>query len=402
MTSTVRDLLNREMEADQIHGITVSHRQGETLYLIVAREATWRDLDGMDDRDIPVLDLRTVVVDFEADSVRVSDNGMWLPKDPETSGSLSRMLTRAEIHQEGEDLGPLLESVVDGIEPELVLEREIEEREQHEQHVDKMRSHTGIDPARDWGYGAGPPPEIETVEARLREAGLDPAEHLTRLVWGKKEPMDRVPRPIEELTGNYGIELQPRDSGLIALDVDYPEEFPDSELPETFEVSSPHGSEEQRHVLLRCDRKEELANELGAWAIQGVDWGDLWIGDRYVVGPGSQLSEYGCDHAEHERGEAGGCDRCEDPDAGYYDVVSDREISTVEPEEVLDLIEESTGYDLRDRDADPEVPEHEHDPEEIEAVPTCDSCGIEIEEEEQRKEIEIGGETRLICRGGCD
>jgi len=212
------------------------------------------------------------------------------------------------------------------------------------QDVDEMRSHGGIDPAREWGYGAGPPPEVSIVVERLEEAGLDPSEHLSQLVWGNKTPIDRVTRPVDGLVGNYGIELLPRESGLVALDVDYPEEFPvDDDLPETLEVSSPHGSDDQRHILLKCDDKERLAEDLGAWTIRSAEWGDLWIGGCHVVGPGSQLSEFGCDEGSNDRGERGGCEACENPEAGRYRIVQNAPIAEVEPETILELIDQGGG-----------------------------------------------------------
>ena len=413
-TESVRDLLEDELVADRIHGITASRRRGDTIYLVVSRSTT---LDVVSDLDIemPVVDLRTVVVDLEDDNLSVSDNGLWIPQEADIAETLIKTLARTMSDLKGstdDDAPPLLNSAVDGLDVELLLDREIAvaEHEVGGQAVDKMQRHTGIDPARPWGYGAGPPPEIDRVVERLEEVGLNPAEHTTRLVWGKKEPMDRRPRPINELKGNYGIEFLPRNKGLIALDVDYPEHFPDSELPETFEVSSPHGDDSQRHIILYCDRKHEIADRLGAWAIQGVEWGDLWIGDRYVVGPGSQLSEYGCDNGEYERGEPGGCSECESETGGFYEIVNDVPIASVEPEEIFALIDESSGYELRDRPADPDPPdlddvedeisieslkEHE-DPDGVE----CDSCG-DRRSEDDLKTFEVAGETRQICRGGC-
>lgn len=404
-TEPVRDRIDDELGADRIHGLTVTRRQGDTVYCVVSQSTTWDQIDEDVDMDIPVLDLRTVVVDFEQDTVRVSDNGLWVPQEQGVAESLTQMLgrTTTDLNGTGTDLEPALKSAVDTIDPELLLDREIEIEEEgiEGQHVDKMERHGGIDPSRPWGYGAGPPPEVDHVVDALEEAGLDPSDHLSRLVWGKKEPMDRQPRPVDELVGNYGIELHPRDSGLIAIDVDYPENFPeDVSLPETLEVSSPHGDDTQRHIVLRCDHKQSLAEEIGAWAIQSVDWGDLWIGDRYLVGPGSQLSEYGCDDGDHTRGEPGGCAACEDPEGGYYEIVNDAEIAGVHPERIRELLEASSNYELRNGRADPDPPESDEDVESIDGV-ACDNCG-EIADEQSMKTLTVGDDTRHICRGGCD
>jgi hypothetical protein len=407
-TESVRDRLAEELDGD-LHGLTVTRRQGETVYCVAVRSTSWDAVDA-DRPSIPILDARTVVVDFETDAVRVSDNGLWVPQEGEVATSLTSLLARAS-NDLGDgcdpDADPVYKSASEDVDVDLFLDREVEvPREGVDgQHVEQMERHTGIDPSREWGYGAGPPPEVETVVDRLTEAGLDPSEHVTRLVWGKKEPMDRTPRPVEELTGNYGIELLPRESGLVAIDVDYPEHFPDSELPETFEVSSPHGDDTQRHIILRCDEKERLAEELGAWAVQRADWGDLWVGDRYLVGPGSQLSEYGCDDGDHERSEPGGCEACEDVDGGYYEVLTDAPIATVEADVILDLLDDSTGYETRDRAPEAPNPEDAIEVEDGDDVVECDSCGETFREEEAEealKELPVGGSTRRICRGGCE
>lgn len=406
-TETVRKRLEEELGADRIHGLTVTRQDGETVYLVVAQSTTWDAIDETVTMDIPVLDLRTVVVDFQQQSVSISDNGLWVPQEAGVAENLHKLLARATTDLNGgtsEEIGPALRSAVENLDPELVLEREVEVQgmQPQGQHTDKMRNHTGIDPGRSWGYGAGPPPEVEHVVELLEEAGLDPADHLSRLVWGKKEPMDRKPRPVEELTGNYGIELQPRDSGLIAIDVDYPEKFPEGlAIPDTLEVSSPHGDDTQRHIILRCDRKKELAEEVGAWAVQAAPWGDLWIGDRYVVGPGSQLSEFGCDQDPYQRGERGGCEACEDEQSGFYEIVHDAPIATVEPEFILDLLEQSEGYELRNGPADNQPPEDEEDEEQGPDGQTCDNCGAKREPQEL-KTMELAGVKRAVCRGGCD
>ena len=397
-TETVRRLLSEQINGD-LHGLAITRQQGETTYCVVSRSTTWDQIDESVDMDIPVTDIRTVVVDEDSETVKLSDNGLWIPGDTDVSESLTRLLSRTTSDKRGStDGSPLTLSAVDGLDAESLLSKQFErETVESGQHVDKMDSHGGIDPSRPWGYGGGPPPEVSKAVERLQEAGLDPEDHLSRLVWGKKEPMDRQPRPVEELTGNYGIELQPRDSGLIAIDVDYPDEFPDSELPETFEVSSPHGDDRRRHIVFRCDDKERLADEIGAWAVQGVDWGDLWVGDRYLVGPGSQLSEFGCDNGDHDRGERGGCEACEDPAGGHYRVISDKPIATVSADRILSLLDESgfANAERRDGPTDPDPPER--DDERDDGLPTCDNCGAARDPEDL---TELA--TVTVCRGECN
>lgn len=403
-TERVRERIEAELGADRIHGIEVTRKQGDTVYCVVSQSTTWADVDEDVDLDIPVLDVRTVIVDFDQDHVRVSDNGLWVPQDEEVATGMAKLLARTSTDL-SEDTGadPVTVSAVEGLDVDMFLDREVAVEDAHTdgQHVDKMRNHAGINPSRSWGYGAGPPPEVEQLVERLEEVGLDPSDHLSRLVWGKKEPMDRRPRPLEELTGNYGIELQPRERGLVALDVDYPAEFPEEfAIPETFEVSSPHGDDTQRHVYLKCEEKDVIAEEIGGWAVQGVDWGDLWIGDRFLVGPGSQLSEFGCSEGDHERGERGGCSACTDENAGYYRVVNDAPIAEVSAEFVLDLLEDSD-YEVRNGRADPDPPEPDDEDHDEDGL-VCDNCGLEHDDEEALKVLNVAGSTRRICRGGCD
>lgn len=393
---TVRERIAEELDG-RIHGMAVTARRGPTSYVVVTHSAA----GDRGDR----LVLTTVVVDLEADTVTPhGNNSLWVPRDAKATEGLTQSLARATTDVNNDTGTPPVET---GVGVEDLLETEVaapvDDDSRDGQRVDMMKKHTGIDPARSWGYGAGPPPEVDDVVGRLEEAGLDPSDHLTRLVFGKKEPMDRVPRPLEELKGNYGIELLPRDSGLIAIDVDYPEKFPEEfDLPETLEVSSPHGDDSQRHILLRCGDKEKIADGVtpegkkGAWAVQAAPWGDLWIGDRYVVGPGSQLSEYGCDDGDHDRGEPGGCEACEDPERGFYRAVNDAPIATVDADVILGLLEASPGYELRNGPADHEPPEPEGGPDADDAL-MCDSCGTTHPTAEALKEFG----TRKICRGGC-
>ncbi len=398
-TETVRERIRDELDG-RIHGIAVTARRGNTSYCVASHSVEGARGDRVQ--------LSTVVVDLEAEQVRVhGDNSMWIPREsPALDGFTSVMArTTTDVSTGDEANHPPVETGLGDPDDLLDAEVEADDPRREGQRTDQMKRHGGIDPSRSWGYGAGAPPEIAEVDSRLDDAGLTPSEHYMRLVFGKKEPMERrisdhtpAERPRDELKGNYGIELLPRNSGLVALDVDYPEKFPDDvDLPETFAVSSPHGDDSRRHLLFRCDEKEAIADDVGAWAIQQIEWGDLWVGDRFLAGPGSQLSEYGCDNGDHERGEPGGCEACEDPERGRYRIVNDAPIATVEASTILDLLDASSGYDLRDGPADNDAPgAGESDPR------TCDNCGTTHETEEPLKELSIGDSTRRICRGGCD
>lgn len=406
---TVREQVHDALGGvETTHAIAATKRIDSTIYLVAVYETTMSHVPTAPDNDVPVVYARTVVVDLDDETVSATDNGLWLPAERGAVENVMRSFARTVSGISGavdDDVPPGLNSTSD-VDVDLLLSKTISDRSG--QRVDRMRNDPGIDPTRSWGYGGGPPPEIATLVERLTEVGLDPSEHVTRLEWGKKEPLDRVPRPVDELLGNYGVELLPRDAGLVAIDVDYPDEFPDVELPETLEITSPHGSDERRHVILWCDDKRAIQEELGAWAIQAVDWGDLWIGDRYLVGPGSQLSEFGCDDGDHERGEPGGCSRCRDPERGFYRIANDAPIATVEPDEILSLLDESSGFTPRERA--PEAPRvddgRDDDVEPVDADDDgdgirCDKCD-RIRPEDELKRLEIGPAVRHICRGGCE
>ena len=403
------------VEEDDLTAVEIHHRQGETVYGTLAYRTT---LDQVSDRDtqLPVIQIESFVIDYDRPHVSIlDDNSLWIPADEDSVSNLMQIIarSRSEIGESIPDDSPPAMIGSEDVDTELALSREIDlSGGDMGQHTDRMDRETGIDPSREWGYGAGPPPEIEHVADRLREAGLDPAEHTTRLRWGQKEPMTRTPRPVDELVGNYGIELLPREEGLVAIDIDHPEHFPEEiEIPDTFEVSSPHGGDERRHVVLRCDSKDEIREYLnGSWAVQELDWGDLWVGDRYLVGPGSQLGEYGCDKGDTERGDEGGCVHCEDPEDGYYEIVSDHEIETVSPDYIIDLLEATDSYSTlsgrehqtappEEIDQDnPTRPQEEHVEE---AMTTCDSCG-DIIETDDAVCLEADGKVRYVCPGGCD
>jgi hypothetical protein len=268
-----------------------------------------------------------------------------------------------------------------------------------------MEAHPGIDPSRDWGYGAGPPEEAYDLAGRMRRAGLEPSDHFIRLWWGQKKPHgeersrldpDDSLRPAAELKGNYGVEVRQRDEGLVLVDIDDPEAFDalDVDLPETYSVSSPHGDDDRRHAFFVCEDKGRVAEELGgdgeAWSAY-EDWGELYVGNPFVVGPGSQLSAYGCDNGEHERGDADACDECASEDGGYYEVVEDAPIASADADTLLSLV-----------DDEDEGGDDEEDEEEVEdGVEKCDNCGAAYPEEDADEYLKDAGPIR-VCRGGCD
>jgi len=409
--TTVRARLNEELVGD-IHAVQATHRTENAIYLLVARSAEWSEIEDSG-QDIPVLDLRTVVVDLKDGGriagVRVSDNGVWFPRSETVAGNVAQMFARASSSVSGAvDDGDVEDALVlDGcpeeVDAEMLLDAGVEvERETEGQAAHKMESHPGISPSRDWGYGGGPPPEAYELARRMREAGLEPSEHFVRLWFGQKKPHgsersnlepDDELRPAAELKGNYGVEVRQRDSGLVLVDVDDPEAFEalDAGVPESYSVSSPHGDDARRHIYLVCEDKGMVADELGGWSAY-QDWGELYVGNPFVVGPGSQLSAYGCDRDSYERGESDACEACSEEDDGYYSVVEDAPIESVSADTLLALVE--TGGE-NDEETD------ESDAETNDSVVRCDSCGAAYPEEEADDYLKDAGPVR-VCEGGCE
>jgi hypothetical protein len=414
-TTTVRERIRSELDADELHGLTATHRTETAVYLLVARSTTWEtvDEDAVVD-DLPVLDYRTVVFDVDAQDIRVSDNGLWTPQDEDVAQNMARLASRASSDVSGavdEDAEALSMSATDEVDVDELLDHEVEvpdeDRERTNRDVEKMRRHHGISPSRPWGYGGGPPPEVEDVVDRLEGVGLDASDHLFRLEFGKKEPFDVVDKSadppnrghdVDELRGNYGVDCLSQDAGLVVVDVDYPDEFPDEvDLPRTFSISSPHGDDRRRHLLFYCEDKQALVDDVGAWSTQAPEWGDLWAGaNRYVVGAGSQLSAYGCDTGDNDRDSPECCARCDDEDRGFYRIVNDVPIAEVEASTLAELVPD----DDPDEAGHPAATDDDVEDDEV----ACMSCGRTVDEDDVEDMMkEIGG-GRHICRtgtGGC-
>lgn len=400
-TRTVREAIEAELDHDEIHGYSVNHRSGDTVYVVVVRTVDAFDVETAPDADFPVLDRRTVAVDMDTQNVTMTANGLWTPADAEVIEADIKLGARAVTDTtNGEAVGePLTRSTVDDLDAELFLDA-LMHPESPTQDIEQMQDTPGIDDGRDWGYGGSPPPEIAETVARLEAAGADASEHLIRCWFGKKRPLDKPRERFEpeQIRGNYGIELRPWQAGLVAIDIDYPDELDEdatAALPATWSVSSPHGGDDRRHLLFWCEDKQAIADELGgAWSTSQPDWGELWVGNRFVVGPGSELSAYGCTAGNFEAGEPEACGRCMTPGRGTYDIVEDRPIATVEPETVIEHL-------CPDRHETAAAGDDEVVREILENHVICDSCGDTIHEDDALRS-ELDGETTHICAGGCD
>lgn len=405
---TVREEVYEKLEAQSVHGFAVSKRTDSAVHMEVVSDRPVSAVSDMSG-DWTVVDVRHVTVDLNSDEVVLGD-GLWFPSDSEHIGNLMSVLARTQqATGSHDDTEPLLRSAADDVDLDLLLNRTTESTGRT-RDVDRMRREPGIDPARSWGYGGGPPPEAEIVAEELEKVGLDPSDHLIRCKFGKKEPhgRKRKGRPLSELRGNYGIEPMKQRSGLVMVDTDYPEEFPEEmvdRMPETLEVSSPHGDDDRGHRIYYCEDKEMVAQYAGTakdpvWQIQGLPWGDLWIGEPYLVGPGSQLSAYGCDDGPHTVGDEGACSRCSDPEQGYYRFIQNPGIAEIEAQTLVDLLDASEGEpnDVSDDDRpEPEpVEAEEFDGETAE----CHKCDRQVPVD-RLKTLSIAGKEVSVCQGGC-
>lgn len=302
----------------EIHAVCPTTKRGETVYCLVSYS---RENDGG-----TAVDVRTVAVDLGDESVRVTSNGLWVPDDPGVLAVLSKAVGAAR----GLDDGELVTgSAVDGI------------------SVDSLLSHTVDDEAADDvedDRNDRTPPEAYTVDERLQEAGISTEERYNRLAFGGKDPWDHELRDTEGLLGNYGV-YATSDDDLVLVDVDDPEAL-DEDLPTTFVVTSPHGSAERCHRYYRLSDPETWRETFGKHNL-AADWGEVRTANQYVVGPGSQLD--GCD-----KDPCSGSPPCSDPDGGQYEIILDREIETVETEDLLPALEECLRDDEQsDADGEP-------------------------------------------------
>lgn len=165
---------------------------------------------------------------------------------------------------------------------------------------------------------------------------------------------------------NYGIYCD-EDDQLLILDVDVHRGGDEdharralvalADLDFTLRVRSPHADEDigghRIYKLAGDETPAELFERVFGRKNPVPSWGEVVSKNKYVVGPGSQLN--GCTKDW--------CDTCAEPDGGRYVIDEDREIATVEPEEVVDAL--AADPDLTRTDAtaggDADLSEYEGD-----------------------------------------
>lgn len=386
-TVTVRDRIEEQLDAGTIHGFAVTARRGSTTYAVVS--ATKDRGHG------EVVDLRTVVIDEDAEKVTVSDNGLWVPKDANTLDGLTQLVARTTSDVATGPLDDPLETGIDDVDVEAFLAEEIAPDTYDPDEEDDA----GLSPAE------GEPPEaLHTLHDRFREAGIGVEERYIRLREGGKDPWHSHNRGDVEYvsTGyNYGV-YAASDDQLVLIDVDDPEAF-DAEIPDTFRVSSPHGGDDRAHHYLAVPDVEKVREAFGKWNL-GPSWGDVRIANQYVVGPGSQLD--GCDKGAD-------CDgRCHAADGGVYRITNDAEIAEVSADWLIDVLssdpsvsaptrgETASTTETTEDTADDEEADDEADAGDVEQV-TCFRCGDEVPKPEAAVFASDDSQTVYVHRGGC-
>ena len=380
----VRDRIVEQLDHETIHGIAGSVRRGETSYLLVVYS--------QERHNGSVSQIRTVAVEPDAGTVKITGNGIWIPEaGGEILNNLGQLIAQAStVVEHGVDAEPMTRDSPDIAVDELL---DVPMLSDEYRRPDEW--------GQAWGNGNGEPPETWDLVDRLDEAGL-PTDRFSRLEYGAKTPHERYGfRPASDLMGNYGVETglpaeaDPdemdervlRGDQLVVVDVDYPEDAPLDELPETYAVSSANGSDERAHHYYRVPDKMDLHEALGGWKAQ-PGWGDIWLAGEYVVGPGCYDDESG----------------------GRYEVVADRPIETVGSDELLPLIQ--SDEDDLDDDPDEEVGDQDDNPEgepaetdedddDTEEIVSCYRCDEELTKEAATFDV-IDGAARWIHPGGCD
>ena len=204
----------------------------------------------------------------------------------------------------------------------------------------------------------------ETIVQRLREADLG-VDRLIDVVDGEKRSYDHDHLSPEEVDGNYGVHATASDE-LVILDVDDYKNLDDTsgfsalgDLAPTLEESTPHGGTHRFYRVPVAEGRFIAAifeDEFGSKNPK-PSWGEVRTAGQYVVAAGSELD--GC--------EKEGCDSCATEDGGKYVIQSDREIATVEAEEIVQVLsrDPSLGREEPSKESSPQTPEPDVDHDEV-------------------------------------
>jgi len=184
----------------------------------------------------------------------------------------------------------------------------------------------------------------EVVADRFEEAGVAESRFIN-VNEGEKGTYDhdsRYDAPGDVPGRNYGIYCA-EDDPLVVLDVDVDRNDDDggqdkpalvalADLGFTFRVQSPHADDRvgghRIYKLAGDETPAELFERVFGKKNPVPSWGEVVSKNKYVVGPGSHLD--GCDKEW--------CDRCADADGGRYEIDDDREIATVNADNLVEAL----------------------------------------------------------------
>ncbi|GAA2771964.1 hypothetical protein GCM10010451_66260 [Streptomyces virens] len=384
--TTVLDRIVDQLEPERIHGIEIHGSNGRAYYGVVVYSGRQQGMD--------VLDLRTVVIDLRDETVRIHDNGLWIPRFEGAARALTSVVARACNDLEGSvdaDAPPLRTSAIDA-DADRILSYEIDDGYERED---------GDGWGSTWGNGQGEPPEAHGFRERLVEAGV-PRSRFSRMEFGKKTPFERYAnRDLDGLLGNYGVETglpcttEEADvdsrilehDPLVVVDVDDPDRAPLEDLPETYRVSSPNGSDDRAHHYYRfedLEDKQAVYDHFGSWAVK-PGWGDVWLAGEYVVGPGCKT------------------------DDGTYDVVDDVPIERITADEMIEILEDGPDEieevdDVLEEITEPaeaDVDEDDQEENDDERTVECHDCGADLDPGTARL-ADRDGSPVYVCPGGCE
>lgn len=370
---TVRDRIVEQIDGE-IHGLSVTAHRSGTTYAVVSASTEQHGGE--------IVDLRTVVIDEDAETVKVSDNALWIPREPETLEGLTQIVARTTTDVvNDEPIGDPAIVSIDEVDVEQLLDREIGDHYSPDDGDDEDDG--DLSPAQ-----GEPPSEVEILDERLTDAGIGTDERYIRLRFGGKDPWSHTKGDVEYLVENYGV-YATSDDPLVLVDVDEPANL-DVEIPETFTVSSPHGGDDRAHYYLAVEGYEQIPDRFGKWNLSPT-WGDVRVANQYVVGPGSELDE--CDKDGHD---------CSLPGEGTYEILDDREIATISVEDLVDLLADDPNVDVLEDDPEPEdeqIEDDEDDPE-PEFV-TCHRCGMTLPKSDASVLARDGETVVYVHAGGC-
>jgi hypothetical protein len=173
----------------------------------------------------------------------------------------------------------------------------------------------------------------ETVAHRLREAALS-TDRFIDVEDGQKQSYDHAQCELDAVSGNYGVYSG---RGLVGFDIDDYQDDVDTSvleaLPSTFTVETAHGGE---HWYYKGSQQvtEAIWSATGGAKNLSLSWGEIYAGGKYLVGPGSRITE--CDKSH--------CRQCS-LRGGTYSIEADRPIDEISAEQVLDVLTAGSEFD---------------------------------------------------------